>query len=156
MAFNATHLFHILSLFAYNQSWMYRTIPFPEPKPMTLRRYGLEWLWVASSKSSFQNILQLDSHILIVFAYRTVKKRVRDERGKDERERERKREGEREGWGPGKQVFLTDQSGTIENKINKYRGGTSDATTSSSIIVPLFMMSINFFPSKSAIFVFRK
>ena len=36
---------------------------------------------------------------------------------------------------------------------NKNRGGTSDATTPSSLIVPLLMMS---FDAKTAIFVFRK
>ena len=40
---------------------------------------------------------------------------------------------------------------------NKYRGGTSDATTSSSLIVSLFMMSFDdFLSSKTAIFVVRK
>ena len=40
---------------------------------------------------------------------------------------------------------------------NTYRGGTSDATTSSSHIVPLFMISVDdFSPLKTAIFVGRK
>ena len=42
-------------------------------------------------------------------------------------------------------------------KENKYRGGTSDATTSSSLIVPLFRMSVDDFShSKRAIFGARK
>ena len=46
-----------------------------------------------------------------------------------------------------------------ENDIreNKYRGGTSDATTSSALIVPMFKMSFDdFLPSKTVIFVVRK
>ena len=40
---------------------------------------------------------------------------------------------------------------------NKYREGTSDATTSSLFIVSLIMMSFDeFLPSKTAIFVIRK
>ena len=40
---------------------------------------------------------------------------------------------------------------------NKYRGGTSDATTSPALIVPLFIMSVDdFLPSKTAIFGVRK
>ena len=40
---------------------------------------------------------------------------------------------------------------------NKYRGGTSDATTSASLIVPLFRMSFDdLLPSKTAMFVVRK
>ena len=40
---------------------------------------------------------------------------------------------------------------------NKYRGGTSDATTSSTLIVPLFIISVDDFShSKLAIFVVRK
>ena len=40
---------------------------------------------------------------------------------------------------------------------NKYRGGTSDATTPSSHILSLFMMSFDdFLSSKTAIFVVRK
>ena len=40
--------------------------------------------------------------------------------------------------------------------INKYRGGTSDATTPSSLIGPLFMSFDNFLLAKTAIFVVRK
>ena len=48
--------------------------------------------------------------------------------------------------------------GEIDTKVmNKYRGGTLDATTSSSLIVPLFTMSVDdFSPSKTAIFGVRK
>ena len=41
--------------------------------------------------------------------------------------------------------------------VNKYRGGTSDATTSSALIVPLFTMSVDDFShSKTAIFGVQK
>ena len=46
---------------------------------------------------------------------------------------------------------------SCEVSSNKYRGGTSDATTSSSLIVPLFTMSADdFLPSKTAIFGVQK
>ena len=54
------------------------------------------------------------------------------------------------------------EAGLEENRAmllsgNKYRGGTSDATTSSSLIVPLFIMSVDdFSPSKTAVFGVRK
>ena len=60
----------------------------------------------------------------------------------EERERKQEKKKEKEKW---------------EITRNKYRGGTSDATTSSSLIVPLILMSFdNFLPSKMAIFVIRK
>ena len=44
-----------------------------------------------------------------------------------------------------------------KRKRNKYRWGTKDATTSSSLIISLLMMSLDdIIPSKMAIFVFRK
>ena len=43
------------------------------------------------------------------------------------------------------------------SKENKYRGGTSDATTSSALIEPLFTMSVDDFShSKTAIFGIQK
>ena len=45
----------------------------------------------------------------------------------------------------------------VENRKNKYRGGTSDATTSSSLIVSLIVMSFDdFLPSKTALFAVGK
>ena len=56
------------------------------------------------------------------------------------------------GWSRG----LADSYGELtsyESEFNKYRGGTSDATSSSSLIVLLFTTSVDdFSPSKIAIF----
>ena len=48
----------------------------------------------------------------------------------EERERKQEKKKEKEKW---------------EITRNKYRGGTSDATTSSSLIVPLLSISVNDF-----------
>ena len=45
----------------------------------------------------------------------------------------------------------------LQSYLNKYRGGTSDASSSSTLIAPLFMISVDDFShSKLAIFVVRK
>ena len=56
-----------------------------------------------------------------------------------------------------KRIHGKTTSTRIRKKKNKYRGDTSDATTSSSLIVPIYMMLFDdFLPSKIAIFVVRK
>ena len=75
------------------------------------------------------------------------------------RDRRRRRGEEEEGEGEDEEREREEgrrRRGGIREKKNKYRGGTSDATTSWLFIVSLNMSFDDFLPSKIDIFVVRK
>ena len=83
------------------------------------------------------------------------RKKIRRERKKAIK-REKKKEKEKKKERKDEKKKTTDHVRKNDRK-NKHPGGISDATTSSSLIVLLFIRSFdNFLHSKTAIFVLRK